>query len=140
MGNHSYDEAYKQLKDSIKAEMAKAEHERWEYYSRSEGMRRIDVKIAKKILKEKKHHSDPIAQLTPCMIDMEKLGLLYHDLYPDNERENNKRIKEGKPPYRAFVERDHFVVSNAGRLNEIISENRENIELKGYDNNVNRKK
>lgn len=140
MGNHSYDEAYKRLRESVKTEMIKAEHNRWRYYSQCEGMREISRKTAKKILKEKQHHADSVAQLTPCMIDMEELEQLYYDLYPDNEKENKKRMKEGKPPHRTFVERDRFVVSNAGRLQAIISEKGENIELKGYEFIVDRKK
>lgn len=123
--NEDYDNWYSSENAEAKIKkMVETEHKRWMNYSRCEGMRSIKEDVAKKILSKIGHHTDPVAQLTPCLVEAKDLDKVYKYLYPEKE-------------YRTFKERDHFVVANAGRLAQILSEDgtsqEEEIKLKGYD-------
>lgn len=130
-----YDNWYEnQAHETIRKVLLEKEHERWVNYSRCEGMQRISLNVAGKMIRNKthKHHADPIAQLTPCLRKADGLDDLYGKLYPQTDQMNKKRLEEGKSPYRKFTERDRFVISNADRLRRIALEGERDLELKGY--------
>lgn len=118
----AYNLAYVGCNKKQKHEMIDAEHKRWMHYSCCEGMKGIDVDTALRILKKKGHHVDPVAQLTPCMVDTKDLEQLFAKLYPNAAKKNG-----------TFIERDRFVVSNAGWLKKIIDGEHEDVILKGYE-------
>ena len=129
---HGYDVAYARLTPAQKKEMIIAEHKRWMNYSRCEGMRGISQDTALKIRKELNNHVDTMARLTPCLVETRELPGLYKGLYPNAKSDNEKRLKEGKLPYRSFCEKDQFVISNAGRLHRIVQGQASEIELMDF--------
>lgn len=118
-----YDEDYDKLKGTLKEDMIDAEHRRWMYYSSCEGMNIIEREVARKIQEATGSHVDTVARLTPCLLRTKELHHLYQYLYPSAPKENRMRMKRGERPFRTFYERDRFVVSNAGRLTDIIETN-----------------
>lgn len=127
--NQNYDKAYKKLNKEQKKAMIEAEHRRWWNYSRSEGMQEIDITVAQKLLKSKRSHVDTVAKLTPCMIEFSKLDELFEKLYP-----KNAKLPEGvQRPKRSFYEKDRYVVSNAGRLHQILQNGEDGVCLKEYE-------
>lgn len=124
----------------IKKRLTEEEHKRWVCYSQCEGMQEICTKTARKILDKIEHHTDSVAQLTPCLTEAKKLDALYRSLYPKAEEENRERVAAGKHPHRRFTERDRFVVSNAELLAQIVSGADREIELRDFYGEKKRKK
>lgn len=108
-----YETVYGQLSEAQKERMIDAEHIRWMRYTRCEGFQTVSREMAQRFQEVTGNHMDPVAKLSPCLIETKKLDELYETLYPAGAGHTSV---DDLP----FKQRDERVVRNAWRLCQIM--------------------
>lgn len=99
---------------------AKAEHQRWMNYVRSEGMQYAELSVVRSYLSHTKNHVDAQAKLTPCLVPYEELGDLsgkINNLYQETSTSDNKKMQV---QIKDFREMDRKAVRDAESIMEEI--------------------